>query len=213
MKKTARFVAATMLGMFSLASEAIPVAYQGTLDIYDQINIDSYETVAITGSIDFDAMSMTGNPFVLMGVTGYFTSINLYGPGSYVFNVDSQVLGDPTSPGQTGMTVGAGQIGAFGLFDWHVTTDMGAVFVWDVSGDVYTGLTLTATDPDGDGILGTPQVDGPFMGISAAINLTADPAPVPAIPVPAAIWLFSSGLLALFGFVGCKKEKHGYGRV
>lgn len=200
MNKVSKVALASMLGMFSLASVATPVAYQGTMDIYDQVNTASYETIAITGDIDFDTMSMTGNPFVLMGITGYFTSINLYGPGSYIFNVDSQVANDPTLPAQTGMTVGAGQIGAFGLFDWNVTTNMGAVFVWDVTGNATTGWTLTATDPDGDGILGTPQVDGPFMGISAAINLTTSP-----VPVPAAFWLFGSGLLGLARFARCRQ--------
>lgn len=200
MKKTNQFVLASMLGLASVAAEAAPLSYQGTFGIYDMYGTE-IETRSITGSIDFDAMSMSVNTFDLMALPVGFTTLSLYGPGSYSFYVDSQVPGDITSPGYLDMTVGAGQIGAFGLFDWNVTTNMGTVFVWDVSGSAATGWTLTATDPDGDGVPGTPQVDGPFMGISAAISLTTAP-----VPVPAAVWLFGSGLIGLFGFA--KSRRH-----
>jgi hypothetical protein len=47
---------------------------------------------------------------------------------------------------------------------------------------------------DGDGVMGIPmQTGGPFAGFSA--NMTSTPDAV--IPVPAAVWLFGSGLMGL----------------
>lgn len=205
MNKISSYVMAAVLCIPAYSTaQATPVDYQGTFGIYDMYSTE-IETRSITGSIDFDAMSMSVNTFDLMALPVGFTTLSLYGPGSYSFYVDSQVQGDLTSPGYMDMTVSSGQIGAFGLFDWNVTTGMGAAFVWDVSygGTVESPVyILTAADPDGDGIPGTPQVDGPFLGISAAMSLTTAP-----VPVPAAVWLFGSGLIALLGFVGGRRKR------
>ena len=54
-----------------------------------------------------------------------------------------------------------------------------------------------------DGISGSPMIDGPFPGmnvnfdIGSGNSLTVES--VSAVPVPAAVWLFGSGLLALVG--------------
>ena len=54
------------------------------------------------------------------------------------------------------------------LFTWSVNKNIDVVIVWDVNCGIYQ---LTTTDPDGDGILGTKMVDGPFIGFSAAFDL------------------------------------------
>jgi hypothetical protein len=64
---------------------------------------------------------------------------------------------------------------------------------------------LASTDPDGDGVMGVPMAaGGPFGGFSANFNasLTATP-----VPIPAAAWLFGSGLLGLVGIVRRRKIK------
>lgn len=60
-----------------------------------------------------------------------------------------------------------------------------------------------------DGIAGSPLVDGPFPGfninfdIGSGNSLTVTQ--VSAVPVPAAVWLFASGLIGLAGFARHKK--------
>ena len=54
---------------------------------------------------------------------------------------------------------------------------------------------LASTDGNGDGIMGIPMaVGGPLAGMD--INFSAN---LTAVPVPAAFWLFGSGLLGLIG--------------
>jgi hypothetical protein len=62
---------------------------------------------------------------------------------------------------------------------------------------------------DGFGIGGNPMADGPFGGFNANFDMTAMTNVVitpTAIPVPAAVWLFGSGLLGLVGIARRKKQ-------
>jgi len=91
------------------------------------------------------------------------------------------------------MTVGPGQLGAHILFDWNVSTNIDVVNVWnqddvwDTLGatapknELWTGATgpapdptttwaLVSTDSNGDGVVGSPMVDGPFQGFYANFN-------------------------------------------
>jgi hypothetical protein len=64
--------------------------------------------------------------------------------------------------------------------------------------------TLPFTD---DGIGGSPMLAGPFPGFNANFDITSIhiDSYVSAIPVPAAVWLFGSGLLGLVGVARRKK--------
>ncbi len=65
---------------------------------------------------------------------------------------------------------------------------------------------FASADPtsSGHGIMGSAMVDGPFPGFNA--NFNADLAFTPAaVPVPAAAWLFGSGLLGLLGIARKRK--------
>ena len=67
---------------------------------------------------------------------------------------------------------------------------------------------LASVDGDGDGITGIPMApSGPTAGFSAnfSTDLTATPK-TSTVPVPAAVWLFGSGLLGLLGVVRRKKD-------
>jgi hypothetical protein len=44
------------------------------------------------------------------------------------------------------------------------------------------------------------QFDGPFLGFTSVVNMQ-----ISQVPVPAAVWLFGSGLLGLIGIVRRKK--------
>lgn len=68
---------------------------------------------------------------------------------------------------------------------------------------------LASTDPDGDGVMGIPMAaNGPFAGFNANFNaiMTGTPDEVAVIPIPAAVWLFGSGLLGLVGIARRKKK-------
>jgi hypothetical protein len=54
------------------------------------------------------------------------------------------------------------------LFEWGTSKSIDVVVAWDVDCNEFE---LTATDPDGDGILATPMVDGPFKGFNAAFDV------------------------------------------
>lgn len=70
-------------------------------------------------------------------------------------------------------------------YNWNI--------LWEITqqGSVASVITL---DGDGDGIPGISITDGPYIGLSHAINGT-----LTAVPVPAAVWLFGSGLIGLIG--------------
>jgi len=77
----------------------------------------------------------------------------------------------------------------------------------DIGGGVFT--TQGGSGPievayaNDDDIAGTPLDNGPFTGYSASFDMTSvtlTSIVVSEVPVPAAIWLFGSGLIALSGF-------------
>jgi len=64
---------------------------------------------------------------------------------------------------------------------------------------------LATVDGNADTVMGIPMVaGGPFAGFNAGFNATMTPTPK-VIPVPAAVWLFGSGLL---GLVGISRRKN-----
>ena len=88
----------------------------------------------------------------------------------------STKCGDATTPNPITMTVGPGQLGGHMLFDWATNVAIDVVVVWDVGCNKFE---LTTTDPDGDGILSTPMVDGPFKGFNAAFDVKTQPGEPP----------------------------------
>jgi hypothetical protein len=147
----------------------------------------------------------------------------VFGPGNYSFDttcITSQIQAGTADCGgmpsdYLDLTVGPGQIGAHILMNWNVTQNIDIVVLWDLNGVFDSSLLylgpafpspatdtvydLVSRDGDGDGIPGIRMIDGPFYGFSANYNLRT-------IPIPAATWLFGSGLLGLIG-VARKKRK------
>ena len=137
----------------------------------------------VTGAIDTGAGTFgVASPQTFFGQNWTAHDGALLGEGTHVI--------DTIQGGLYTVTVGAGQVGGHILFDWGVVADIDVINVWDVtdgvSGDVYT-----STDWDGDGILGGKMIDGAFAGFSANFNMET--------PIPAAVWLFGTGLLGLVG--------------
>ena len=148
---------------------------------------------SVTGSIGDGAWAVSPTA-TFFGALWTAHSGTTFGPGSYTFDTVE-------GASYTNVTVGAGQVGGHILFDWNGTFDIDVVNVWDVAGDTYTSTDVVADQNGVDGILGLKMIDGPFSNNSANFNFTAA-----AVPVPAAVWLFGSGLLGLVGVARRKKS-------
>ena len=72
---------------------------------------------------------------------------------------------------------------------------------------------LASADGNGDGLMGIPMMPGgPFAGFNANFNANLVPTPCgdcsppPEVPVPAAVWLFGSGLMGIAAVARRKKK-------
>jgi len=67
---------------------------------------------------------------------------------------------------------------------------------------------LASVDGNGDGVMGVPMAPGgPFPGFNGNFSANLVPTDKPSeIPVPAAVWLFGSGLLGLVGVARRRKR-------
>ena len=101
--------------------------------------------------------------------------------------------------------LGPGMFGVETYFDWSVNIDIPVLAVLQViAGNPMTGpATVVSVDSDGDGLPGTQMITAPFPGQTPAFS--GEMVPVAAVPVPAAVWLFGSGLLGLVGVARRKK--------
>jgi hypothetical protein len=80
---------------------------------------------------------------------------------------------------------------------------MGALPVATTTYNVNSAGTAIVSD---DGIGGSPMDNGPFPNFNINIDMTSVTlTSINPVPVPAAIWLFGTGLVGLFGFV---RRKH-----
>jgi len=132
---------------------------------------------------DIGATLKQGQPF--QSLDWFAKPVTLYGSGTWTFET---CLGTPggdepdncatlsQQPNPLSMTVkdaasngGIQQLGAHMLFEWGSTKGIDVVVVWDVNCGT---KQLTTTDPDGDGIIGSKMVDGPFRNFNASFDLS-----------------------------------------
>ena len=119
-------------------------------------------------------------------------------------------LGGGVTNSYTFQLTNSGQFAAGVFFDWSTNNDIPVLAVLQGLDDPSDGVFAVASvDSDGDGVPGTAMITDPFPGQTPAFGGTmtcADCTPPPAVPVPAAVWLFGSGLLGLVG-VARRKAK------
>ena len=125
-----------------------------------------------------------------------------FGPGTYTFDTTGNGTGTAATT-YTGVVVGAGQVGGHIFFDYNGTFDIDVVQVWDITNGGLTYTSTPVTDSNGTNAVGGLAMlsDSSFPGFNANFNFTAA-----AVPVPAAVWLFGSGLLGLVGVARRKKS-------
>ncbi|MHB8535824.1 MAG: hypothetical protein ACYDBW_10315 [Sulfuricaulis sp.] len=152
--------------------------------------------------------------------------VKIYSPGTYTISTadTSGGLGCPTAPqpncasgGNYSLTVPTGDIMGHMKFAWNGTEGIDVIDVWKpgswttlngtnpiskAGGGIYTGpvYDLVSTDWDNNGVAGGGMIDGPFSGFNANFNINTS-----AVPVPAAFWLFGSGLVGMLSIMRRRK--------
>ena len=189
MKKTA-IAASLALVLGSGAASAVPMS-SATFTMLDSTGGTVGVDTTVTGGIGGGTWSVASTT-TFFGALWTAHSGTTFGPGTYSF---ATVEGGT----YTGVVVGAGQVGGHILFNWGATANIDVVNVWDVAGGVYTSTDGPAGNPvNPDGIRGYGMIDGAFPNFNANFDFTA-------VPVPAAVWLFGSGLLGLVGVARRRK--------
>ncbi len=158
------------------------------------------------------------SPTTFFGNVWTAHNIQAFAPGTYTFTTDGNATTkawDTTtsngalSPTQT-MTVGTGQVGLHMLFDWGTSYNIDVVDVTNVNAnyaspfwsgggttsDWWSGSNTHIWGLASTGGQGMPN--GPFAGYMANFN-TYNGTNVAPVPIPAAAWLFGSGLIGLVG--------------
>ena len=194
LKKTA--IASAMALSLGMGAAQAATMTSATFTMFDPTGATVGVDTTVTGSIGGGTFSVASTtPF--FGLTWTAHGGTTFGPGTYTIDtVEGGVY--------TGIVVGDGQVGGHILFDWGTTTNIDVVMVWDVA---CSGGSCTYTSTDGiagnpanpDGVRGYGMIDGAFPGFNANFDFVAP------VPVPAAVWLFGSGLLGLVGVARRKK--------
>jgi len=204
MKKTA--ISAALL-LISGSASAAPVDTGGVFTMFSQLGLDTsfVRPAGDAGNVNVDP-SITGFVDETAGTWGIASTALFFGlnwtatngtlisaPGSYSVDATGGIV-TPVSDAVMNFDVSAGQVAGLIDFAYGTTTGISVVNVWNVNADG----SLTA--------VGVPGMEnGPFPGFNAAFDLSA-PGLISSVPVPAAVWLFGSGLIGLAGVVRRRKS-------
>ena len=186
MLKKSAMTAAVALGLGAGAAQAT---------VYDMTFMDfpGAQNTTVVGTFDSTAASGTftsgATPFFGHAWTGTVTqSFTATGANTWNFNAGTGA----SATGSYTFTLAAGQVGMGILFDWNTSSGIPVLNILNADG--------SGVDIDGDGTLGTTMASGPFAGSPVGFAGT-----VSAVPVPAAVWLFGSGLMGLVGVARRRK--------
>ncbi|BAN35134.1 hypothetical protein SCD_n01307 [Sulfuricella denitrificans skB26] len=149
----------------------------------------TYRTTVVTDGT-WNATLASPTPFFGFAWTAHH--VNIYAPGTYVFNAGCAAGNASCGTGPNlALTVPAGKVGVHMLFDWNTSSNIDVVLLWDMNKSwaqngtsspffTGTGSATTATvwngvslDVDADGFAGAKMVDGPF-GLSPATAYSAN---------------------------------------
>jgi len=183
MNKTKTTSAMLCLMAVANTSQAINV------DITEMVFGNSYiATGTLTDSGDFGSMQSV-TPFFLQ--PWFARSEQYFDTGANTIWTGTTTINGVISPFSYDVVLTDSQVAWSAWFNWSTADDVPVLVIMDCGegnpGDVCTGI-------------GTPMVSGPFPGQAPSFNGT-----VSAVPVPAAVWLFGSGLIGLAGVARCRK--------
>ena len=207
--KIARYTAISsslLIGLVTGSAQAASISYSLNqtnigLSEQDYLSVTISDSTTTIGDIDFSVTVNTDN---------YPGSLSNFGMDNFYFNYDNS------------LTVNAENIADIDPSSWSVKTDKNAggdfgFFEFDLKGSGSTRtelLTFSITGVSGDSInsyalgyegsAGLAYFAAHVAGFDAGSGITsgkfatfADPV---VVPVPAAVWLFGSGLIGLAGF-------------
>jgi hypothetical protein len=212
MKRTV-FTVTVILGLFLCASP-INAALVDTTLLLPDITSDAsgiYTYTAADGRVSFSATPITiydGTNLVNIGGASRFYRADLYvdSSGNFVSGVpgdDLAIVGD-IAGGPSG-TLLTGEIIQFGFYDVPGQRAL-FDFVFEVTGgalqDDFGGLGKLGGDVIGaentDFLANLDQADGGWLVNHSGTKVKHDTAPmIPPVPIPPAVFIFGSGLLAL----------------
>jgi len=159
----------------------------------------------VLGNMGFNWSGNNGIPVsIVLDAAGFFAA------GGDLYTTSETITGGAT-PATDGYLFGTARTGFYTLpigaspmatTTWNTTT---------ISGSPTLGDNPSGTLPlSNDTIGGSPMSAGPFSGFSANFDITTAHVTSftgdPVIPVPAAVWLFGSGLLGLVGVARRRKS-------
>jgi len=171
--KSVRLILEILLVFLTNTVQADILSFDGSLTGLTTQGDTFFTQPAYTGQINYDTVIQAGSAnFDQVLFNGFYLDIH-----------------------DVALTQTGGTIHANGLWDWGVVSDNVPIsWDWAITALSNGAISLALLDTDNDGTPGTAMTSGPFVGFTFAIEGVASP-----VPVPAAAWLFVSGLIGLLG--------------
>jgi len=177
----------------------------GTNYVLGNMLVDFGVTADIPLSLVWDATGLLNAIDYGLQAGDVVSGTNLNRNGATVFDVNSAI---PASDGYDYFGYIVNQ-GAAPLATTSLNTTALCAGAYPGSAECL-GVAISGSAPFfDDGIAGSPLIDGPFPGMQVSIDIGSGNSltvlSVSSVPVPTAVWLFSSGLIGLIGVAKRKK--------